>query len=72
MRYLLCFIFPPLAVILSSGGIIATIVNVILSFTYFGGVIHAIVVVAEYRSKVRFRKEMAIERRKIAILATTK
>ncbi|WP_058301769.1 YqaE/Pmp3 family membrane protein [Gorillibacterium timonense] len=55
MRYLLCFI-PPLAV-LSCGKIGAFLLNLILTlFFYVPGVIHAILIVNEYKADKRNKK----------------
>ena len=56
MRYFLCIIFPPLAV-LTTGRMGAFILNIILTiFFWVPGVIHAILVTTDYYEAKRHRQ----------------
>jgi uncharacterized membrane protein YqaE (UPF0057 family) len=56
MRYFLCFLCPPLAV-LSTGKVGSFILNLILTlFLWIPGVIHSILIVNEYYEDRRFRR----------------
>ncbi len=64
MRYFLCFLFPPLAV-LTTGRIGALILNIILTiFFWIPGIIHAILVVNEFYEDRRHRQLMRVARRR--------
>jgi len=64
MRYFLCFLFPPLA-ILTTGKIGAFILNIFLTlFFWIPGVIHAILVTTQYYDDKRHRQLMRVARRR--------
>jgi uncharacterized membrane protein YqaE (UPF0057 family) len=64
MRYFLCFLCPPLA-ILTTGKIGALILNIILTlFFWIPGIIHAILVVNKFYDDRRHRQFMAYARRR--------
>lgn len=64
MRYFLCFLCPPVA-ILTTGKIGALIFNIILTlFFWIPGIIHAILVVSKYYEDRRHRQLMAATRRR--------
>jgi uncharacterized membrane protein YqaE (UPF0057 family) len=57
MRYLLAILFPPLAVMISKGGFFTTFFNVILTcLIWVPGIIHALLVVNEYKTDKRTDK----------------
>jgi len=63
MRYFLCFLFPPLA-ILTTGKIGAFILNIFLTlFLWVPGIIHAVLVTNEYYNERRHRQFMRVARR---------
>ncbi|WP_428330137.1 YqaE/Pmp3 family membrane protein [Mucilaginibacter sp.] len=63
MRYFLCFLFPP-AAILTTGKIGAFILNIFLTlFFWIPGVIHAILVTNKYYDDKRHRQLMRATRR---------
>lgn len=63
MRYFLCIIFPPLAV-LSTGRIGAFILNLLLTLCFWiPGVIHAILVTGDYYDDRRTRRTIRAMRR---------
>lgn len=56
MRYFLCIILPPLAV-LTTGRVGAFILSIILTICFWiPGVIHAILIVSNYHAEVRNEK----------------
>ena len=63
MRYFLCFLFPPAAV-LTTGKIGALILNIILTiFFWVPGIIHAILVTGKFYDDRRHRQLMRATRR---------
>jgi uncharacterized membrane protein YqaE (UPF0057 family) len=57
--YVLCFIFPPLAALIS-GGILSFCFNVLLTlFFYIPGVIHAFMVVNNAKAEKRAKQQIA-------------
>ncbi|NHA05064.1 YqaE/Pmp3 family membrane protein [Mucilaginibacter sp. HC2] len=63
MRYFLCFLFPPLA-ILTTGRIGAFILNILLTLCFWiPGVIHSILVTNDYYEAKRHRQLMRATRR---------
>lgn len=63
MRYFLCFLFPP-AAIMTTGKIGALIVNIFLTlFLWIPGVIHAILVTNKFYDDRRHRQLMRATRR---------
>ncbi|MDN3549927.1 YqaE/Pmp3 family membrane protein [Mucilaginibacter aquaedulcis] len=63
MRYFLCFLLPPLA-ILTTGRIGAFILNILLTLCFWiPGVIHAILVTNDYYDAKRHRQLMRATRR---------
>jgi len=63
MRYFLCFLFPPAAV-LTTGRIGAFILSIILTlFFWIPGIIHAILVTQDYYAAKRHRKLVRVMRR---------
>ena len=63
MRYFLCFLCPPLA-ILTTGKMGALILNIILTiFFWVPGIIHAILVTNDYYAERRHRKMVRVMRR---------
>ncbi|QEC76114.1 YqaE/Pmp3 family membrane protein [Mucilaginibacter ginsenosidivorax] len=63
MRYFLCFLFPPLA-ILTTGRIGAFILNIFLTlFFWIPGVIHSILVTSDYYDARRHRRLVRAVRR---------
>jgi uncharacterized membrane protein YqaE (UPF0057 family) len=63
MRYFLCIIFPPAAV-LTTGRIGAFILNCILTlFLWIPGVIHAILVTSDYYESRRHRQLVRVMKR---------
>jgi uncharacterized membrane protein YqaE (UPF0057 family) len=64
MRYFLCFLFPP-AAILTTGKMGALILNIILTlFFWVPGIIHSILVVSKFYDDRRHRQLMAVARRR--------
>ena len=62
MRYFLCIIFPPIAV-LTTGRIGAFILNILLTLLgWIPGIIHAILVVNSYYAERRHQELMAATR----------
>ncbi|MES2274955.1 MAG: YqaE/Pmp3 family membrane protein [Bacteroidota bacterium] len=63
MRYFLCIIFPPAAV-LSTGRLFTLILNIILTLCgWFPGVIHAILVTGDFYENRRNRQLMRAMKR---------
>ena len=63
MRYFLCFLFPPAAV-LTTGKIGALVLNIILTiFFWIPGIIHAILVTEKFYDDRRHRQLMRATRR---------
>jgi uncharacterized membrane protein YqaE (UPF0057 family) len=63
MRYFLCIIFPPLAV-LTTGRIGAFLLNCLLTLcVWIPGVIHAILVTNDYYEERRHRQVMRVMKR---------
>lgn len=63
MRYFLCFLCPPIA-ILTTGKLGSMLLNIILTiFLWVPGIIHAILVVNKYYEDKRHRQLMAMARR---------
>jgi uncharacterized membrane protein YqaE (UPF0057 family) len=63
MRYFLCFLCPPIA-ILTTGKLGAMLLNIILTiFLWVPGIIHAILVVNKYYDDKRHRQFMNVARR---------
>ncbi len=64
MRYFLCFLFPP-AAILTTGKLGALIFNIILTiFFWIPGVIHAILVVNKFYEDRRYGRLIRATRRR--------
>jgi len=64
MRYFLCFLCPPIA-ILTTGKMGSFVLNIILTiFLWIPGVIHAILVVNKFYEDRRHRQLMAYARRR--------
>jgi uncharacterized membrane protein YqaE (UPF0057 family) len=64
MRYFLCFLCPPIA-ILTTGKIGSFILNIILTlFLWIPGIIHAILVVSKYYDDRRHRQLVWATRRR--------
>lgn len=63
MRYFLCIIFPPLAV-LTTGRLLAFILSIFLTlFFWIPGIIHAVLVTSDYYEARRHRQLMRAVRR---------
>jgi len=63
MRYFLCFLCPPIA-ILTTGKLGSMLLNIILTiFFWVPGIIHAILVVNKYYDDKRHRQFMRMARR---------
>jgi uncharacterized membrane protein YqaE (UPF0057 family) len=63
MRYFLCFIFPPAAV-LTTGRLFTLILNIILTICFWiPGVIHAILVTQDYYAAKRQRQLVRVMKR---------
>ena len=63
MRYFLCFLCPPIA-ILTTGKIGALILNIILTLCFWvPGIIHSILVVNKYYEDKRYRRLIRATRR---------
>jgi len=59
MKYLLCFLFPPAAVLLT-GRPLSALINFLLSLClWFPGVIHALIVVGNYNAEVRHAETLS-------------
>lgn len=58
MDYLLCFLLPPLAVLLR-GRPVSALLNILLSLLYLPGVIHALVITHNHHADRRHREMMA-------------
>ncbi|MGJ8678620.1 MAG: YqaE/Pmp3 family membrane protein [Akkermansiaceae bacterium] len=57
MRYFFCLFFPPLAVLLCGGKLGSCLLNVVLTLCgWIPGVIHAFLVVNEYKADKRMEK----------------
>ncbi len=65
MRYFLCIVLPPVAV-LSCGKIGAFLLNLLLFLTVFGAMIHAWMVVSKYYADQRHRELLNAVRRQHA------
>jgi uncharacterized membrane protein YqaE (UPF0057 family) len=64
MRYFLCFLFPPAAV-LTTGRIGSLILNIILTLLFWiPGIIHAILVVNDFYEARRHRQLVRVMRRR--------
>ncbi|MDB5138976.1 MAG: rane protein YqaE-like protein [Mucilaginibacter sp.] len=64
MRYFICFLCPPLA-ILTTGKVGAFILNIFLTlFFWIPGIIHAILVTNKFYDDRRHRQFMAMARRR--------
>ncbi|MDF2431274.1 MAG: hypothetical protein JWP44_905 [Mucilaginibacter sp.] len=64
MRYFICFLCPPLA-ILTTGKIGAFILNIFLTlFFWIPGIVHAILVTTKFYDDRRHRQLMAMARRR--------
>jgi uncharacterized membrane protein YqaE (UPF0057 family) len=64
MRYFLCFLFPPAAV-LTTGRIGSLILNIILTiFFWIPGIIHAILIVNDFYEARRHRQLVRVMRRR--------
>jgi uncharacterized membrane protein YqaE (UPF0057 family) len=64
MRYFLCFLCPPIA-ILTTGKMGSFILNIILTiFFWIPGIIHAVLVVNKYYEDRRHRQLMSVVRRR--------
>ena len=63
MRYFLCFLFPPAAV-LTTGRISAFILSIILTiFFWIPGIIHAVLVTNDYYEAKRHRQLVRVMKR---------
>jgi uncharacterized membrane protein YqaE (UPF0057 family) len=63
MRYFLCFLFPPAAV-LTTGRIGSLILNIILTlFFWIPGIIHSILIVNDFYEARRHRRLVRVMRR---------
>ena len=64
MRYFLCFLFPPAAV-LTTGRLGALVLNIILTlFLWIPGIIHSILVVNDYYADKRHRRLVKVMMKK--------
>jgi uncharacterized membrane protein YqaE (UPF0057 family) len=63
MRYFLCFLFPPIAV-LTTGRMGSLILNILLTLLFWvPGIIHAILTVNDYYEARRYRRLVRVIRR---------
>lgn len=63
MRYFLCFLCPPVA-ILTTGRIVAFILNIFLTlFFWIPGIIHAILVTNDFYESRRYRRLVRVVKR---------